>query len=151
MAALPFAIAAMCAAFMLTSCGSGPTQLGGTSGDSSTVINNNNVTSGQNGNGSTLSLDVAVSLPVDYMDPVTGVVTPLASLMWMVTVTDSLKDVLPNTQYTITATFPNGSKDTSGRITGRSWSFHPSLIGSYRIDASDSSGRTAYLMKARDN
>lgn len=144
-------IAVMLAAILLTSCGSGPTQLGGTSGDSSTVINNNNVTSGQNGSGSTLALDVVVSLPSDYVDPITGAITPITSLIWTVTVTDALRDVLPNSKYTITATFPNGSKDTSGASFSRSWSFFPSLIGSYRIDASDSSGRTAYMMKARDN
>ncbi|MBF0291129.1 MAG: hypothetical protein HQK86_03135, partial [Nitrospinae bacterium] len=67
------------------------------------------------------------------------------------TVTDSLKDVLPNSKYTFTATFPNGSKDTSGASFSQKWSFHPSLLGSYRLDVSDSSGRTAMLMKSRDN
>lgn len=144
-------IAALCAA-ALASCGAGPTQIGGTSGDSSTVVNNNIVASGQNGSSSsTLSLDVAVSLPVDYVDPATGAITPLASLTWTVTVTDSLKDVLPNGKYTITATFPNGSKESSGLMFSRSWSFHPALIGSYRIDAGDSSGRTVSMTKARDN
>lgn len=137
---------------MIASCGAGPTQIGGTSGDSSTVVNNNIISSGQNGStSSSLSLDVAVSLPVDYVDPNSGVITPLASLMWEVSVTDSLKDVLPNTKYTFTATFPNGSKDTSGASFARRWSFFPSLIGSYKIEVADSSGRTAYLMKTRDN
>lgn len=146
------AFLAVAFAALLASCGSGPTQIGGTSGDSSTVVNNNIVASGQNGSGSsTLSLDVAVSLPVDYVDPATGVITPLASLTWTVTITDSLKDVLPNSKYTISATFPNGSKESSGASFARSWSFHPSLIGSYRLDVSDSSGRTATLMKSRDN
>ena len=53
--------------------------------------------------------------------------------------------------YAVTATFPDGSQAVSGNLYARSWSFAPSLIGAYRIEAVDASGRTASMTKSREN